>query len=112
MENKISKNKLCKVLSEGIVHKQFANKYELVIRLDRDYQFYYNFDLFYNQDDLDFVFCIKKDFEKLDAIDKDGKYIEGEIDEEYLDYWVQEYTDEILSELNNYDIFKNIKITS
>ena len=32
MENKISKNQLCKVLSEGIVHKQFANQYELVIR--------------------------------------------------------------------------------
>ncbi|MDN5060715.1 hypothetical protein [Aliarcobacter butzleri] len=112
MENKISKNKLCKVLSEGIVHKQFANQYELVIRLDRDYQFYYNFDSFYNQDDLDFVFCIKKDFEKLDAIDNDGEYIDGKIDEEYLSYLVQEYTNEILSELKNDDRFKNIKITS
>ena len=112
MENKISKNQLIEVLSDGIYHKQLLNQYGLNIRLDRNYKFYYNFDLFYNQDDLDFVFCITKDFEKLDGIDNDGEYINGEIDEEYLAYWVQEYTDEILSELKNDDRFKNIKTTS
>lgn len=112
MENKISKNQLIEVLSDGIYHKQLLNQYGLNIRLDRNYKFYYNFDLFYNQDDLDFVYCITRDFEKLDAIDNDGEYIEGEIDEEYLACRVQEYTDEILSELKNDDRFKNIEITS
>lgn len=101
MENKISKNQLIEVLSDGIYHKQLLNQYGLNIRLGRNYKFYYNFDSFYNQDDLDFVFCITKDFEKLDAIDNDGEYIEGDIDEEYLAYWVQEYMDIILSEIAN-----------
>ena len=112
MENKISKIQLIEVLSDGIYHKQLLNQYGLNIRLDKNYKFYYNFDSFYNQDDLDFVFCIKKDFEKLDAIDNDGEYIKGEVDEEYLACRVQEYTDEILSELKNDDRFKNIEITS
>ena len=112
MKNEISKSQLIEVLSDGIYHKQLLNQYGLNIRLDKNYKFYYNFDSFYNQDDLDFVFCIKKDFEKLDAIDNDGEYIDGKIDEEYLSYLVQEYTNEILSELKNDDRFKNIKITS
>ena len=48
MENKISKNQLIEVLSDGIYHKQLLNQYGLNIRLDRNYKFYYNFDLFYN----------------------------------------------------------------
>ncbi len=110
MENKISKNQLIEVLSDGIYHKQLLNQYGLNIRLDRNYKFYYNFDLFYNQDDLDFVYCITRDFEKLDAID--GNYIQNEIDNVYLFNCADEFRDTIMYELTNYSSFKDIKITS
>ena len=109
MENEISKIQLIEVLSDGIYHKQFLNQYGLNIRLDKNYNFYYNFDLFYNQDDLDFVFCITKDFEKLDAIDGDGNYIQNEIDDMYLFNCADELRDTIIYE---YSSFKDIKITS
>ncbi len=112
MENKISKNQLIEVLSDGIYHKQLLNQYGLNIRLDRNYKFYYNFDSFYNQDDLDFVYCITKDFGKLDSIDGDGNYIEGEIDYVYLYNCANEFRDEIIYKLTNYSSFKDIKITS
>ena len=110
MENKISKIQLIEVLSDGIYHKQLLNQYGLNIRLDRNYKFYYNFDSFYNQDDLDFVYCITRDFEKLDAID--GNYIQNEIDNVYLFNCADEFRDTIMYELTNYSSFKDIKITS
>ena len=110
MKNEISKIQLIEVLSDGIYHKQLLNQYGLNIRLDRNYKFYYNFDSFYNQDDLDFVYCITRDFKKLDAID--GNYIEGEIDDMYLFNCADEFRDEIIYKLTNYSSFKDIKITS
>ncbi len=110
MKNEISKIQLIEVLSDGIYHKQLLNQYGLNIRLDRNYKFYYNFDLFYNQDDLDFVYCITRDFEKLDAID--GNYIQNEIDNVYLFNCADEFRDTIMYELTNYSSFKDIKITS
>ena len=71
---------------------------------------YYNFDSFYNQDDLDFVYCITRDFEKLDAIV--GNYIQNEIDDVYLFNCANELRDTIMYELTNYSSFKDIKITS
>ena len=109
MKNEISKIQLIEVLSDGIYHKQLLNQYGLNIRLDRNYKFYYNFDLFYNQDDLDFVYCITRDFEKLDAIDGDGNYIQNEIDDMYLFNCADELRDTIIYE---YSSFKDIKITS
>ena len=110
MKNEISKIQLIEVLSDGIYHKQLLNQYGLNIRLDRNYKFYYNFDSFYNQDDLDFVYCITRDFEKLDAID--GNYIQNEIDNVYLFNCADEFRDTIMYELTNYSSFKDIKITS
>ena len=110
MENKISKIQLIEVLSDGIYHKQLLNQYGLNIRLDKNYKFYYNFDSFYNQDDLDFVYCITRDFEKLDAIV--GNYIQNEIDDVYLFNCANELRDTIMYELTNYSSFKDIKITS
>lgn len=110
MKNEISKSQLIEVLSDGIYHKQLLNQYGLNIRLDKNYKFYYNFDLFYNQDDLDFVYCITRDFEKLDDID--GNYIENEIDDVYLFNCADELRDIIMYELTNYSSFKDIKITS
>ena len=116
MKNEISKIQLIEVLievlSDGIYHKQLLNQYGLNIRLDRNYKFYYNFDSFYNQDDLDFVYCITRDFEKLDAKDGDGNYIQNEIDDMYLFNCADELRDTIIYELTNYSSFKDIKITS
>lgn len=100
MLGKISINQLEKILSDGICHKNSANESTLFIRINRDYEFYYNFDYSYNMDDKDFIFTITNDFENLDAIGNDGNYIEGEIDIEYLSSEVERYKDEILYKLS------------
>jgi hypothetical protein len=100
MLEKISINQLESTLLNGICHKNSANEYNLIIRLNADYEFYYNFDDSYNQDDKDFVFTITDSLEGLEAVDENGKYIENEIDEEYLNRVLEEYKDSIIYKLS------------
>lgn len=104
IKNKINKEQLESTLSEAIIRKDNQGQYNLNIRLDSDFEFYFNFDSFYNEDDIDFIYTITKDFEKLQAIDKNGEYIEDEVDMEYLQNEVEYYTNDIMEELQNINL--------
>lgn len=96
----IDKQQLETTLNEAIISKDSQNQYSVNIRLDSDFEFYFNFDSFYSENDLDFIYVIDKDFEKLQARDENGDYIKDEVDMEYLESEVEYYTNEILNSLD------------
>lgn len=103
MLKKISINQLENILSEGICHKNVADQYNLNIRLDKNFEFYYNFDSSCNIRDSNFIYCITDVLEKLDARDDEGNYIKNEIDEEYLASIVEHHKDNIIYELSKFE---------
>jgi len=99
MRNKINVIQLRDILNNAIIHKETNGESSVNIRLDSNYNFYYNFDNFYDPEDLDFLFKISRDFEKLLALNENDEIIENEFDEEYLSSLVGYYSDCIIDEL-------------
>ena len=98
---KIDKEQLYKTVEEGIEEKYLLDMHEVIFRLDSDNKFYYTFDSSRSPNDKDFTYSITNPFEDLAARDGEGELIDDgdAIDTVYLSHLTEEYTQNILQEL-------------